>query len=360
MAGRTSVSAWYMRLGVSSALFLAIVLSLIVIAAVLVATRTIVVPLILSLAIAIGITPFVNRIEAWGLNRSLAAFIGLLLFIGVFVGALFIVGLAVADQKDELRGHFDDAQAEVEDVVADLPIDVDTVGKIRDSAENAVPAVRDGALTGLAGALDTAIAIVIGVVLGLIFLYYLLKDGALLAGKGLDLFGEENREAVDEIGAATVAATRNYFGSRTVMAALNAVAISLGMLVLGVPAVLAIGVVNFVGGYVPYLGAFVGGAFAVILAISEGGIGLGLAALAVVLVVQLVLENLVEPRVVGEFVDLHPLVVLAVTILGGMFGGIVGLILAVPTTIVIIESIGILRRHGYFEDSAAEGSGDGG
>jgi predicted PurR-regulated permease PerM len=77
-----------MRLGLPSALFLAIVLLL---AAVLV--RTTVVPLIMALAIAIGISPHGQPPRILGLTRNLAAPVGLLLFIGVFVGASFIVGI---------------------------------------------------------------------------------------------------------------------------------------------------------------------------------------------------------------------------------------------------------------------------
>ena len=122
------------------------------------------------------------------------------------------------------------------------------------------------------------------------------------------------------------------------------------MLVIGVPEAAAIGVFNFVGGYIPYLGGFIGGAFAVLPGISEGGISLGLIALAIVLFVQFGLENVLEPKIVGRFVDLHPLAVLIVTILGGTFGGFVGLVLAVPIATAAMESVRILRRHGYFDD----------
>ena len=93
-------------------------------------------------------------------------------------------------------------------------------------------------------------------------------------------------------------------------------------------------VVNFVGGYIPYIGAFLGGGLAVIVALGDGGIGKAAIMLVVVLASNLMLENFVEPKVMGRSLDIHPLVVLVVTALGGLLGGIVGLILAVPAYVI--------------------------
>jgi predicted PurR-regulated permease PerM len=295
--------------------------------------------------------------EKRSIKRSLGAAIALVVFVGVFVGAMLLVGFALADQGDELRARMDDAQQELESFLDNSPIGSDIVGQMRDGAESAGPAFRDGALTSVASALDTAFAVLSGIVIAFVFLYYLLKDGALLAGRVLLLFAEKDRPAVAEAGNFAAKSTRDYFRSRTVMSLINALVIVIGMLIAGVPEAAAIGVVNFVGGYIPYLGGFIGGAFAVLLGISEGGIALGLIALAIVLLVQFVLENAIEPRIVGEFVDMHPLVVLIVTILGGTFGGFVGLILAVPIATATIETVRIMRRRGYFDDEGRRSEG---
>jgi predicted PurR-regulated permease PerM len=75
--------------------------------------------------------------------------------------------------------------------------------------------------------------------------------------------------------------------------------------------------------------------------------------LAVVLVSNLLLENLVEPKVMGGSLDLHPLVVLVVTAIGGVIGGIAGLLLAVPTTAVALRLLDRLRAAGVFSQVAA-------
>ena len=124
--------------------------------------------------------------------------------------------------------------------------------------------------------------------------------------------------------------------------------VGIAALLLGLPLVFTIMVVNFVGGYIPYIGAFLGGALAVIVALGEGGLGTAAIMLVVVLASNLLLENFVEPKVMGRTLNIHPLVVLIVTALGGFLAGIVGLILAVPFTVIAGNAIGRLRAQGFF------------
>ena len=132
------------------------------------------------------------------------------------------------------------------------------------------------------------------------------------------------------------------------MSAVVAVVVGLASLLLGLPLVFTIVVVNFIGGYIPYIGAFLGGGLAVIVALGDGGLGVAAVMLVVVLASNLLLENFVEPKVMGRTLDIHPLVVLVVTALGGFLAGIVGLILAVPFTVIAGNAIGRLRSHGFF------------
>ena len=132
------------------------------------------------------------------------------------------------------------------------------------------------------------------------------------------------------------------------MSAIVAVVIGLASLVLGLPLVFTIVVANFIGGYIPYIGAFLGGGLAVIVALGDGGPGVAVVMLVVVLAANLLLENFVEPKVMGRTLDIHPLVVLVVTALGGFLAGIVGLILAVPFTVIVGDAIGRLRSRGFF------------
>ena len=133
------------------------------------------------------------------------------------------------------------------------------------------------------------------------------------------------------------------------MSAIVAAVIGLASLLLGLPLVFTIVVANFIGGYIPYIGAFLGGGLAVIVALGEGGLDVAAVMLIVVVASNLLLENFVEPKVMGRTLDIHPLIVLVVTALGGFLFGLVGLILAVPFTVIAGKAVSRLRARGFLE-----------
>jgi predicted PurR-regulated permease PerM len=137
------------------------------------------------------------------------------------------------------------------------------------------------------------------------------------------------------------------------MSAIVTVAMGITAWLLGLPLVFTIMAITFIGGYIPYIGAFVAGAFTVLIALGDGGIVPAVIVLVVSLAANLLLENFVEPRVMGKTLDIHPLVVLIVTALGGLLGGIVGLIIAVPLAVIVGSGITRLRSSGHLEQAAA-------
>jgi predicted PurR-regulated permease PerM len=183
-------------------------------------------------------------------------------------------------------------------------------------------------------------------------MYYQLKDGTRLRRSLVAQVDPRLRDEVDDFVGDSVRALREYGRGRTVMSAIVAVVIGIAALLLGLPLVFTIVVANFIGGYIPYIGAFLGGGLAVIIALGDGGLSKAAIMLVIVLAANLLLENFVEPKVMSQTLDIHPLVVLVVTALGGLLGGIVGLILAVPATVIAGDAISRLRSRGIIDQVA--------
>jgi putative heme transporter len=118
----------------------------------------------------------------------------------------------------------------------------------------------------------------------------------------------------------------------TIVAAFNGVVVGLGAIVLGVPLAGTIAVVTFVTAYVPFIGAFVAGAFAVVLALATEGTGTALVMLVIVLLANGLLQNILQPVAFGATLGLNPLAVLIVTIAAGSLFGMIGLVLGAPLT----------------------------
>jgi len=146
---------------------------------------------------------------------------------------------------------------------------------------------------------------------------------------------------------------RRYFAGVTLVAAFNGVVVGLGALILDVPLAGTIGVVTFVTAYIPYIGAFVAGAFAVVLALGAKGATTALIMLVIVLLANGLLQNVFQPIAFGATLRLNPLVVLIVTIGSGCLFGMIGLVLAAPLTSAAVQ---IMKQLGDARAAVRAGS----
>lgn len=313
--------------------------------------RELVVPLVLAAFLAVVFEPGVSWMERRNIPRSVGAALVLIAIVAISTAAVAIVVYALADQTDEISDRLTDASTELQDTIDQAEIG-DYIDRIRDSIGDAGPVARDGLGAQIGTLLDSAAGFLSGLVLGAVLLYYLLKDGPSIVNGYLASRYGPDREQDERIVGQAASSIRGYFHGKSWLGLAQGVFIWIVLALIGVPLAGSIGVVNFIGAYVPYLGAFVGGAFAVLMALSEGGIGLALAALAVVLIANLVVENLLEPRLLGSSLQLHPIVVLLATVAGGVIAGMVGLILAAPLTSIGLNLFRELKQSGFFDDQA--------
>jgi putative heme transporter len=309
------------------------------------AVSEIMLPLTFAAVLAIVFRPLVGILQRHRFKPALAA--GL-----VVLGLLALMALVVAtvrgvvEETDQLAAMVDAALDKAADQTGGLGVDQAALDQARAAAEEAEPTVTGGVLTKVVSGIGTLVGLASGLILGALIMYYLLKDGTRLRRSVVAQVDPGLREDVDAFIGDAIRILRDYGRGRTVMSAIVSVVIGLAALLLGLPLVFTIVVVNFIGGYIPYIGAFLGGGLAVIIALGDGGLGTAAVMLVVVLAANLALENFVEPKVMGRTLDIHPLVVLVVTALGGLLGGIVGLILAVPATVIASNGIGRLRSRG--------------
>ena len=127
-----------------------------------------------------------------------------------------------------------------------------------------------------------------------------------------------------------VQAMRGYFRATTITGFAVATVIGATMLIMGVPLAVTVALVTFLTCYIPFFGAIISGVFAFFVALSSNGLPTAIALLVIVLLTQNVLQTAINARVMGDSLNLHPLVILVVTMLGGIFAGILGAALAAP------------------------------
>ncbi|MFV0524848.1 MAG: AI-2E family transporter [Acidimicrobiales bacterium] len=353
---RTQPPAWLQRSGRAAWAFLGIVGAAVVIIIGAVALRDVVVPFLLAGFLAVVFTPAVNWLTDHKVPAALASVIVIGGIAALFVASGYLVVNGVIDQSGELTDALGAAAGQIQSALdrGNLPVKTDD---IKNALSNVGPGLTSGLTSGLSSAVNSAVTVASGLVLGVVLLYYLLKDGTTIVDRLASHARDLDPDRVDRVLDNAADSIRGYFRGRTILAFIQGIGVALLLWMLGVPLPFAVGVVNVIGAYVPYLGAFVGGAFAVLMGLAAGGWIMGLVALAIVLFINLVLENLVEPMVMGSTVNLHPIVVLLVTVAGGLAAGLVGLILATPLTSIVVMLWHELRRSGFF-DSAPPGGGE--
>ena len=171
---------------------------------------------------------------------------------------------------------------------------------------------------------------------------FVLKDGPVMRGFINRHLGVP--EPVGDVVTSNVAnSLRSYFLGVSIVAAFNAVLIGLAALIVGVPLAGTIAVITFVCAFVPFVGAWVAGGFAVLIALGTEGTEAALIMAVVSLLANSVLQQLIQPWVMGATLGLNPLVVLIVTIGGGALFGMVGLTLSAPLTSAAVHIANELR-----------------
>jgi len=286
------------------------------------------------------------------LPRAAGAAIVLLGLLALFVVIVLLVFGGIVEQSDEIKASAskaaDTIQGWVNDTGAngtanatqDLKQDTATTGK------TLVQGVADG-IRGLT-------SLVFFLTFTLFSTFFLLKDGPAVR-RFFDGHLGVPRPVATTITSNVIQSMRRYFLGVTIVAAFNAVVVGVGALVLDVPLAGTIAVVTFVTAYIPFIGAFVSGALAVLLALSGQGTTTALIMLVIVILANGLLQNIVQPIAFGATLDLNPLVVLIVTIGAGAIFGMIGMILAAPLTSAAVHISAELARAKALE---AEGEGE--
>jgi predicted PurR-regulated permease PerM len=253
----------------------------------------------------------------------------LLLVLALTVVVFLLVVHGIVAQGDQIRSLATEAADKVEGWANDAG--VDGTSSANDSVKSAVPNIGETLLKGVAGGIEGLTSLAFFISFALFSTFFLLKDGPTIkrfVDRNLGIPLEVARVVTGDV----LSSLRRYFLGVSIVAAFNAVVVGIAAWILGVPLAGTIAVVTFVTAYVPFIGAFVSGAFAVILALASEGTGVALAMLVVVLLANGTLQQIVQPIAFGATLDLNPLAVLIVTIAAGSLFGMVGLILGAPIT----------------------------
>ena len=320
-------------------------------------TATITGPVLAALIIATVTMPVVTAF-ARHMPRAAAAAIVLLGLAGLAVLILVLVISGITGQTGELGKQASSAADKAEGWLQSLGVDQSGASGAKSAVEADTPKVISTLVTGVIHGISGLASLVFGLSLAALSLFFLLKDGPVMRA-WVDRHLGVPPTIAQTITGGVIRSLRGYFRGVTLVAAFNGIVVGLGALLLGVPLAGTIAVVTFVTAYVPFIGAFVAGALAVVVALGAKGATTAVIMLVIVLLANGLLQNVVQPFAMGAALDLNPLVVLVATIGSGCIFGTIGLILAAPllsAAVHITKDLGRARALVALEAGGAEES----
>ncbi len=291
------------------------------------------IPLVIALILASAFAPVMGWMRRHGFPSLLATVITLVGMLVFFSGVGYLIYSAVRNQWPELYASAEDGIANVTAWVQTLPF----FDSIADQVDEAVAAVTDfltsaqfgsGAIAGV----SAVASFVTGLVLMITILFFFLKDGPKMWEFVLRPFHGENYERAQRIGHKTVTVLGSYVRGTATVAAVDAIGIMIGLLILQVPLWLPLGVLVFLLAFIPIVGATLAGVLAALVALVANGPVVALIVVGVVVLVNQLEGNFLQPVLMGRSMKLHAFVILVALTVGAVLGGVVGAVLAVPIT----------------------------
>ena len=325
------------RVAIASAQLLLIAAAVVVLGWVLGKLWVVLLPVVLGLLFSTVLWPATRFLRRHNWPPALAAAVVLLVFLGLIGGIIAVIAPQVVGQVEELANQFSGGLQEVQRWLSGPPFNLgeDQVGNAVDSLINRVQENATSIASYAATTAATIGNVVVNLVLALVLAFFYLKDGPRFTPWLAAQTGSRAAPHVAALANKFWQTLSEFIRQQAFVGFIDAFFIGLGLLVLGVPLVLPLAVLTFFGAFVPIIGAFVAGAFAVLIALVSGGVTKALIVLGIVLLVQQLEGNVLQPVIQGRGLNLHAAVVILAVTAGGSLAGIIGAFLAVPVAALI-------------------------
>ena len=344
-----SSDSWRRLRRVGEACLWLLVIGAAVVAAAYVAARLrlVVLPIALALVLATFLAPPVGWLKRRGWPDALAAITVLVAALVVLGGTLAVLVPPVVDEFADLDVGITGGVDRIQDWLAESPLPVSSdqvaaaIDRVQQRASEGFDAIAGQVVSGA----FLVVEVVTGLLLAIVVLFFLLKDGDLIWDWTVGLAPPRRRGDVREIGRRMWEALGGFVRGQTLVALFDAVLIGLALAIIGVPLVLPLAVLTFFGAYVPVVGATVTGLLAVLVALVSQGSLEAVLVLAAILLVQQIEGNVLQPVVVGRAIHAHPVAILLGITAGGVLAGIVGVMVAAPLVAVSAAILAYLRER---------------
>lgn len=306
-------------------------------------TWSILLPVLLALVVTSVLQPPALLLERkLGFPSTLAAATALIGGLAVLIGLGLAIAPSIAGQVDDIAADASSGLTQVQDWLQSKNIVTEdqlesAVQGLQDRVTSSASSIASGVVVGV-GAVGSAL---VTLVVTLILTFLFLKDGKKFLPWLSDLTGERVGPHLNEVLGQSWTTLGSFIRTQAIVSFVDATLIGIGLLVVGVPLAIPLAILTFFGGFVPIVGAIVAGALAVLVALVSVGPTGALIVLGIIVAVQQLEGNVLQPWLQSKGVQLHAVVVLLAITLGSTLFGVIGAFLAVPAAAVA----GVVLRY---------------
>lgn len=297
----------------------------------------VVIPALIAIILTCALWPMVRQCRRVMSNMGAAwmVFVGSLLILGgIGTGLVFAVLNEWDTLVDQAVEGFNQLREWFQGLISQLGISIDQ-SQIDSAVESVTGFLTSEEFgTGALVTIGAAGTFITGLVLLLVILFFLLKDGDRIWAFFVSWTPDHFRAQWIVSGDRTLQTFGGYIRGTAIVAGVDAIGITLALLILQVPLAFPLGVVVFFGAFIPIVGATLAGILATLVALVANGPVVALIVLGAVILVNQLEGNFLQPVVMAQTLNLHALVVLMSLTAGSVLAGIVGAVLAVPLVAV--------------------------
>ncbi len=303
--------------------------------------------------------PVVDWLEKHHVKRGFGAIIvsALLILLGVAICLLIV--FSVFKQIPEIQAKLTSAWNDIEKSLKSTSVSQSQIDSLKSSVESLAKNAAGGLAGSIVGLIGGVASLIFGMFIGLNIFVWLLIQGRKLGRWASRRMGPVPPAVAYDIFAGSARFFRGYLYGSTLVGLFNGAVMGVGALIIGVPLAGAIFVIGWFTNYIPFFGAIISGAFAVLIALGSGGPSKAIPMLVIVIISNGYLQTIVSQFALGSALSLHPLAVLFATTAGSLMFGAVGGVFAAPFLKIAVDARLKMKAAGVFSaGSAASTAGE--
>lgn len=301
---------------------------------------------VLALFLTAVLLPIERRLRGLPGPRSLSAAITLLIGVAAMTGVGWFVVWQITEHSETLGDQITDGVNQFRDWLKDGPLNLDAaqVDKLSRDVTKSIQEHQGELISGAIETVRTAAEVLGAFLLILLSTFFLLRDGEQIWAWTLRLMPRTAQPQLDLACRIGWRSFGGYMRGQVIIALFHGISVMVLLFILGVPLAAALGVLIFLGSFVPLIGLTVTGGLCVAVALLEHGLTAGIIVLVSIIVLLQLEAHFLQPVIMSRSVELHPLAIALAVITGTILAGIPGALLAVPFVAFLNSTVAALRR----------------